>query len=258
MTPDQRLAKTQDAVTASGSALRRYQDVIVGERSWLRLAYYEFCMWLSWIPGGLGIILRQLFWRRLFGACGVKVYFGANVTVMHPHRIRIGARTVISQGCVLDARSPATDAAITLGDEVVLSHGVVISCKNGRVSIGDRVGIGMHTVIVSAMGNAVSIGDDAVAAAGCYVVAGGNYNLDRLDVPIARQGIRPTGGTRVGPGVWLGAKVTVLDGVTIGRDSVVGAGAVVTKSLPDRIIAVGVPARVVRSRTEDEAGDSVS
>jgi acetyltransferase-like isoleucine patch superfamily enzyme len=116
----------------------------------------------------------------------------------------------------------------------------------------------MHTVIVSAMGNAVSIGDDAVAAAGCYVVAGGNYNLDRLDVPIARQGIRPTGGTRVGPGVWLGAKVTVLDGVTIGRDSVVGAGAVVTKSLPDRIIAVGVPARVVRSRTEDEAGDSVS
>ena len=52
----------------------------------------------------------------------------------------------------------------------------------------------------------------------------------------------------MGDNVWLGAGASVLDGVTLGRDVVVGAGAVVTSDLPDGSVAVGVPARVVRSR----------
>jgi maltose O-acetyltransferase len=48
--------------------------------------------------------------------------------------------------------------------------------------------------------------------------------------------------------VWLGAGAKVMDGVSIGSDVVVGAGAVVTTDLPDRVVAVGVPARVVRTR----------
>ena len=256
--PSKRLPKTQAAVTAEDSALARYQDVVLGNRSWRSLAYYEFCMWLSWVPGALGLALRQVFWPRLFGACGKKVYFGANVVLMHPSRIRIGHRTVISNGSVLDARNPELREVITLGDDVMLSHGVMISCKRGRVVIGDRVGIGAYTVIQSAMGNEVSIGDDALLAPRCYLVGGGNYSLVTLDVPIAQQGILPSGGTRLESGVWLGANVTVLDGVTIGRDSAVGAGAVVTRSLPARMIAFGVPARVVRSRTEGLAGDGRS
>lgn len=51
----------------------------------------------------------------------------------------------------------------------------------------------------------------------------------------------------IGNNVWLGANVTVLPGVTIGDDAVVGAGSIVTKDVPARTLAVGSPARVVRS-----------
>jgi len=70
-------------------------------------------------------------------------------------------------------------------------------------------------------------------------------------VPIKDQGIvkRPV---RIGPDVWLGTKATVLRGVEIGRGSVIGANSVVTRDVPDYAIAVGVPAKVVRSRLPEE------
>ena len=54
--------------------------------------------------------------------------------------------------------------------------------------------------------------------------------------------------TTIGDRVWLGAKVTVLKGVTIGNDAVIGAGSVVTKDIPPHGIAVGVPAQVIKSK----------
>ena len=56
---------------------------------------------------------------------------------------------------------------------------------------------------------------------------------------------------RIGNDVWLGGNVTVLPGVTIGNNVVVGAGAVVTKDIPDNSLALGVPARVVRKLEND-------
>ena len=55
---------------------------------------------------------------------------------------------------------------------------------------------------------------------------------------------------RIGSNVWLGAKVTVVKGVSIGDNAIVGANAVVTRDIPPNAIAVGVPARVIRSRTD--------
>lgn len=250
----QALEKTHAAVTGDRSALARYRSVIVGKPGFLNLLYFEWCVWLSSVPGALGLLLRKLFWRRLFGSCGKKVYFGANVALMHPHRIHIGDGSVIGNGCVLDARNAGSERVIVLGEDVVLSHGVMISCKDGAVSVGHRVGIGAYTVIHSTVDSPVHIGDDIVIGAHCYLVGGGQYNTDRLDLPIAQQGLRPTGGTRVEWGVWLGARVSVLGGVTIGSDSVVGAGAVVTRPLPARSICVGVPARVMRTRATSGEG----
>ena len=54
----------------------------------------------------------------------------------------------------------------------------------------------------------------------------------------------------IGDGAWLGGKVVVLPGVTIGKHSVIGAGSVVTKDIPDDVVAVGNPCRVIRKITE--------
>ncbi len=62
----------------------------------------------------------------------------------------------------------------------------------------------------------------------------------------SRRGVSQ--GIQLGENVWLGTGAKVLDGVTIGRDVVVGANAVVTEDLPDGAVAAGVPARVVRRR----------
>lgn len=248
-----RLAKSHQSIMGEQSALTRYQDVIVGRRGLLGLLYHEFCMWLGPIPGALGLGVRKLFWPRLFAACGSKVYFGSNVALMHPHRIRIGDRTAIGNGCVLDARAAALETVLSIGDDVMLSHNVMISSKNAAISIGHRVGIGPYTVVQAADSSEIEIGDDAVIAAHCYIAGGGEYSFERLDVPIARQEMRPIGVTSVGAGVWLGARVTVLGGASIGRDGIVGAGAVVTRELPPRSISIGVPARVVRRRGEDRA-----
>jgi galactoside O-acetyltransferase len=94
----------------------------------------------------------------------------------------------------------------------------------------------------------VRIGDNCIFAALCYLVAGGNHDFSRIDIPIIQQPSVSRGGIRIEPDVWLGARVTVLDGVTIGRGSVVGAGAVVTRDLPPYSVAAGVPAKVLRTR----------
>jgi acetyltransferase-like isoleucine patch superfamily enzyme len=250
-------SKTHAAVTGSGSALKRYMTVIVGKQSILLLIYFEFCLWLSPLPGVLGLALRKLFWPRLFSSCGKGTVFGTGIKLMHPGRIQIGKRCVISDGCILDGRNPTADVALVLGDEVMLAHGVMLSCKEGSISLGDNIGIGAYSVMQSTRGNPIRIESDCIIGPRCYITGGGNYNTERLDIPITQQGLKIMGGSTINYGVWLGAGVTVLGGIEIGRDSIVSASAVVSKSLPARSISVGVPAKVVKMR-EPGSADSTT
>jgi len=239
--------KTHAAVTGEGSAIKRYMTVMLGEQSVLKLLYFEFCMWLSPIPGMLGLALRKLFWPRLFAQCGKGTVFAAGVKLIQPARIHMGKRCVISENCVLDGRG-TSGSVLQLGDDVMLSHGVVLSCKDGNISLGSRIGVGAYCVIQSTTDNPVTIGDDAVIGPQCYITGGGNYNIDRTDIPISQQGMRIMGGSTIEHGTWLGAKVTVLGGVTVGYDGIVAAGSTVTKTLPALSISLGSPAKVVKKR----------
>ena len=243
-----RINKTHKVITEKGSALAKYQHVILGTDSILYLIYFEVCAWLGKIPGALGILLRKLFWPRLFGSCGRGVMFAENIVLRHPRRIHLGDRVIISEGSVLDARHDDEDRVITLGDDVMLSVNVMISCKNGCVEIGPRTGLSAQTVIHATNDCPVSIGADAIIGPQCYIVGGGNYYHDRLDTPIHEQGIRPDGGVKLEYNVWLGAKVTVLGGVTMHAGSIAGAGAVVTKSVEANSICAGMPAKTIRQR----------
>ena len=96
------------------------------------------------------------------------------------------------------------------------------------------------------------IGDDTILGPQCIVVAE-RHRFNSPGVSIRNQGVDRRGNT-IGGDCWLGAGVRVLDGVSVGAGCVVGAGAVVTKDLPEYSVAVGVPARVIRSRTPSAMG----
>ena len=244
------MKKTHNTVTGQGSAFSRYRRVIFGPGSLLRFFYYEWCQLLAPIPGALGMVLRKIFWPFMFASCGRGALFGTGVVVRHPGRIRIGSRVVISENCILDGRSAVKNETITLGDNVILSNNVMLSCKEGRINIGARTGINAQSIIQSTNDCPVIIGPDCIIGQQCFIVGGGSYHLERCDIPICEQGIRPDGGVVLKEDVWLGGRVTVLGGVVMGQGSVAAAGAVVTKSVPAFSVCMGVPARVTRNRAD--------
>lgn len=208
-------------------------------------------MWLAKFPGALGLAFRKIFWPRLFASCGKGVFFGENIVLRHPNRTHLGDNVVISDGCILDARNPELSEVISIGDDVILSNNVMISCKGGKVTIGSNTGLGAQVVIQSVFDSPVEIGEDVFIGPMCYLTGGGNYNTERTDIPIWRQGLKKMGTTILENDIWLGANVTVLGDVTIGTGSIVAAGAVVSKSVPPRSVCRGVPAKVFKTRGED-------
>ncbi len=233
------------------SSLARYSDLIVGRRGLWALVKYELVVLLcSRVPGLLGLGLRAALYPRLLKKCGRGVAFGANIVLRHPHKIEIGDGVIIDDNCLLDAKG-RDNAGIRIGNGVFLGRNSILSCKNGDIVLGENVNIGFNSEVFS--GSRVVLGDDTLVAAYCYFI-GGDHNPVDVDASVTQQGSR-SAGIAVGEKCWFGAGVKVLDGVVIGRNSIVGAGAVVTQSIPEYAVAVGVPARVVRDR---RAGGSAS
>lgn len=228
------------------SALGKYQDLVIGSRSLWRLLLHEAVVTTtSWVPGALGLVLRRICYPWLLAAAGRNVTFGQGVVLRHPGKIRLGDDVVVDDLVVLDAKGE-TNRGITVGSGVFLGRGTILSCKDGDIALGDHVNIGFYSEIFS--GSSVTVGAYGLFAAYTYLVGGG-HEFDRPRVPVIEQARRSQGIT-VGENVWLGAGAKVMDGVRIGRDVVVGAGAVVMEDLPDGVVAVGVPARIVRRRDE--------
>ena len=226
------------------SALSKYQDLVVGSRSLARLVVYEaVVLFTSWVPGALGLVLRRTTYRWLLGSVGRNVTFGHGVVLRHPHKVHLGDDVVVDDLVVLDAKG-TSNRGIRVGSGVFLGRGTILSCKDGDITLGDHVNIGFHSEIFS--GSQVTVGRHGLFAAYTYLVGGG-HEFARADVPVIEQERRSRGIT-LGEDVWVGAGAKVMDGVTIGDHVVVGAGAVVTDDLPAGVVALGVPARVVRSR----------
>jgi acetyltransferase-like isoleucine patch superfamily enzyme len=244
--PERRQVGIQEALAADGrSALRKYQDLVVGSRSLGRLVLYELVMLVAcWTPGALGLLLRRMSYRWLLGAVGRNVVFGQGVVLRHPAKIRIGDDVTVDDLVLLDAKGEK-NRGIAIGSGVFLGRGTILSCKDGDIVLGERSNLGFHCEIFS--GSAVTVGRNGLFAANVYLVGGG-HDFERGDLAVIDQA-RSSTGIVLGENVWLGTGVRVLDGVRVGSDVVVGANAVVTADLPDGAIAAGVPARVLRNRS---------
>jgi acetyltransferase-like isoleucine patch superfamily enzyme len=229
---------------ARRSRRERYAELVVGQPGWWPLIRYELVLLTSaWVPGALGLFLRSKLYPLILGRVGRNVAFGCNVVLRHPHKIAIGDDVVIDDQCCLDAKG-TTNQGIVVERGVFIGRNTILSCKNGDIVLAEEANVGFNVEVFSAA--TVRIGRKVLVAAYTYLV-GGDHLYDRVDVPVLNQG-RTARGIDVGDHVWLGAHVVVADGVRIGRDAVIGAGAVVTADVPEYHVAAGVPARILRDR----------
>jgi len=234
----------KDLFDEKKSKLQKYQEIFIGQPGFFKMIKYELIVTLfSWVPGALGIFLRSLFYPRIIGEMGHGVAFGANIAIRHPHKIKIGNNVVMDDNCVLDAKGESNNG-IEIHNGVFIGRGTILTCHNGDIILEDNVNIGFNCVISSL--SKIVVKKNHLMAAFCYLV-GGNHESDRTDIPVLFQG-RSSKGIQIDENVWLGAGVAVLDGVTIGRDSIIGAGAVVNKDVPDYAIAAGLPAKFLWDR----------
>lgn len=248
---DPRITVIQQELFDEGkSKVDKYRDLVIGRPGLGPLVAFELVTLLSsWVPGALGLFLRSRLYPLILGGVGRNVVFGVNVTLRHPHKIVIGDNVVIDDGCCLDAKG-TDNRGIQVGNGVFVGRNTILSCKNGDIILDDHANLGFNCEIFSA--SRVRVGRHILMAAYTYLV-GGDHLYDRVDIPVLLQG-RTARGIEVDDNVWLGTHVVVTDGSRVGRDAIIGAGAVVVGEVPEFAIAAGIPAKVLRDRREAAGG----
>lgn len=143
-------------------------------------------------------------------------------------------------------------SGIKIGNNVSIHKFSIINCTGvlrnlgEGLLIGDNVGISQNCFIQ--VRGKVSIGDYVLFGPGVTVISE-NHIFDNLDIPISMQGeVRK--GVIIEDGVWIEARAVILDGVKIGRNSIIAAGSIVNRDIPAFAIAAGVPAKVIKYRKD--------
>lgn len=195
----------------------------------------------------LGVKLRNLVYKIICHRLGKSVYFQDGIELINASCLEIGNGVHIFRGVRINAAGDNNH--IRLEDGVALERNIDIGCLDStNISIGKETFIGSD-VCITGPGD-IRIGERCLIAAHCGIYAN-NHRFENIDQPIQSQGISRQG-IFIDDDCWLGHAVTVLDGVTIGKGSVIGAGAVVTKDIPPYSVAVGVPAKVIKKRNIHE------
>jgi len=171
-----------------------------------------------------------------FSSFGIDVKLSKNTSIYHPERITLGDHVRIDDFCILSA------------------------CENGFISIGSYVHIAAYCMIEAPAG---LIMEDFSGLAGRCTVYGGsdNYSGEFLTNPCVPSHTRQETSAKVHlkEHAVIGASSVILPGVTIGHGSAVGAMSMVTKSVPDSEIHVGIPAKFIKVRLSniDKLGNKV-
>jgi maltose O-acetyltransferase len=114
-----------------------------------------------------------------------------------------------------------------------------------EIEIGDFSSLGINCMLPYDL----KVGKDVMM--GPYVIIiGENHQSDSCDIPMRLQGMKDFPPVQIEDDVWIGARVTILPGIKIGKGAIIGAGAVITKNVPPYAIFAGNPARMIRSRKD--------
>lgn len=126
------------------------------------------------------------------------------------------------------------------------SGAYAVGCS--KIKIGERVVIRPGVMLFGeseSLNTSIEIEDNVMMGCGVHIYIN-NHKFDVPNIPLIDQGYYPDESVILKNGCWIGANSIILPGVSIGVNSVVGAGSIVTKSIPDNVVAVGSPARILK------------
>lgn len=135
------------------------------------------------------------------------------------------------------------------GDNFIFDPDGVYTCET--IEVGHNVDLGYRPILMAARAR-IRIGDNVMFGPE-VTIRGGNHRIDQVGMPMIAVSKEPGDethdrGVTIADDVWVGTRAVILQGVSIGRGAVIGAGAVVTRSVPPYTVAAGNPARVIRLR----------
>lgn len=202
----------------------------------------------SRIPSSL--VFRTLVKRMIMmlrGYCKVyrKVFVGSNCTFLNKSNFSFGSNVTIEHDTILDGYA---------SEKIIIGNNVKIGAYSNLLSTShfSKFGKGLKIGNNSAIGDfthfgapgGIEIGDDVIM--GSYIsFHSENHNFSDTTQLIREQGTTSKG-IKLGNNIWVGAKVTFLDGCSVGDNSVVAAGAVVTGEFPSNSVIGGVPAKILK------------
>jgi acetyltransferase-like isoleucine patch superfamily enzyme len=166
-----------------------------------------------------------------------------------------GSKSVIQLPVRLDGESHVDvgrDVFIGAGSWIQVIFEAPLSGSKPTIAIGDGTSIAGLCVLSAA--SSIRIGKKVLMARSVYIADHGHEFSDP-QVAVLDQGIRDVRAVEIGDGAWLGQNVFVAPGVRIGRGAVVGANSVVLENVPEYSVAVGAPARIVRTFAPVPSGE---
>ncbi|HSI92743.1 MAG TPA: acyltransferase [Jiangellaceae bacterium] len=173
-------------------------------------------------------------------------------------KLRVRHPEVVTEGLVFLGRGVEVEARrgygrVVLGRWVHLGDGTALRAHEGTLRVGDKVVFGRHNTVNCYLD--VEVGAKTLIADWVHITDF-DHRFDDLDTAIKDQGIVKSP-VRIGPDCWIGVKVSVLRGSIVGAGCVLAAHAVVRGELPDRSVAGGIPAKVLKRRGEEAGDDTV-
>lgn len=196
------------------------------------------------------MLMRGTFKSILFKKKGKHIFMGKRVTLKCKRKVSCGNGLTIGDNSYIDALSLE---GIKIGNNVSFGRNTTIECTGVLRELGQKLiiedGVGIAANAFIAVRGNVLIGKNTIIGP-YFKLHSENHNFSEINIPIRKQGA-----TRIGVEIkedcWIGSNVTILDGVKLGKGCIVAAGAVVTKSFKDYSIIGGVPAKLIKSRIEE-------
>lgn len=162
--------------------------------------------------------------RRSFASWGAGSRLGLRAKLVGPHLVHIGAGVSVGEHAWLNAKDDRGEGAPTL-----------------RIGSGTYIG---RFAQINAW-RSVTIGDNVLIADRVFI-SDSDHNYADIGIPVRLQSDSFLGAVHLRDGCWIGIGAVILPGVTVGRNSVVAANAVVTQDVPDFVVVGGVPARIIK------------